>query len=76
VLKIELEWLKEVAKIVDVYNKDEHYTKGRQTIRKYAYGDELLNKLGSIEAVIASLESKSKSVISFVADLDNIKESK
>ena len=47
---------KRVAEHVDAENKSEHYGKGKDTIRKFCYGDELLFKLASINAVIEKLE--------------------
>tara|TARA_R110000751_G_scaffold110372_4_gene207943 strand:+ start:1989 stop:2213 length:225 start_codon:yes stop_codon:yes gene_type:complete len=58
--KDEIEWLKRVAEHVDAENKSEHYGKGKDTIRKFCYGDELLFKLGGISSVIESLERKSE----------------
>tara|TARA_R110000744_G_scaffold258577_1_gene373856 strand:- start:301 stop:489 length:189 start_codon:yes stop_codon:yes gene_type:complete len=55
-IKDEIEWLKRVAEHVDAENKSEHYGKGKDTIRKFCYGDELLFKLASINAVIEKLE--------------------
>lgn len=52
----EIKWLRQIAKIVDNENKEDHLFHGKKTIRKYIYGDALLNKLGGIEAVIKKLE--------------------
>lgn len=52
----EIKWLEKVSKLVDVENTDDNYNKGKKAIRQFAYGDELMTALGSINAVIDKLK--------------------